>query len=258
MDTLTIAILTKNEEIHMADVIANAQRCTADVLIVDSGSTDRTVVLAEERGARVVYRPWDGDFGAQRNFALNQTDADWILYLDADERLEEELIQAIRQVLAEGRRDRQYSFIRKVQALGFTFTWGIFKPDEVRRLFPRAAVRWEGKVHERPVCSLPVERLPGFAWHRTYNSWQHWLDKAGQYTSIWAKDSYAKGKRISFLELVFHVNFAFFKAYFIAGGILGGAGGLVSSWQHMFYTLLKYGKLYELQRRNKRIDERSD
>ena len=90
MSYLSVIILTKNEKKNIETTIRNAWRCADEVLVVDSGSTDKTVELAEKNGARVVFRAWNNDFAAQRNFALTQTKADWVLYLDADERLNEE------------------------------------------------------------------------------------------------------------------------------------------------------------------------
>lgn len=92
-------ILTKNEEANIVAVIGNAQKLTNDILVVDSGSIDKTVELAERHGAKVVYRAWDNDFSAQRNFALEHIDTDWVLYLDADERMNRELVEAIKKLL---------------------------------------------------------------------------------------------------------------------------------------------------------------
>ena len=104
MPKLAVLILTKNEEKNIADVIKNAQKCSSEIIIIDSGSTDNTVALAETSGARVVFRAWDNDFAAQRNFGLSQTEADWVLYLDADERLNSDLIAAIKEKI----RNRRY------------------------------------------------------------------------------------------------------------------------------------------------------
>ena len=95
MSDVTVVVLTKNEEKNIAAVVQNAKKVAAEVLIVDSGSTDKTVQLAEENGARVVYRAWDNDFAAQRNFALQHVKTEWGLYLDADERMNDELCCAI-------------------------------------------------------------------------------------------------------------------------------------------------------------------
>ena len=127
----------------------------------------------------------------------------------------------------------------------------IFAPDEVIRLFPRLEVKWEHKVHERPVCKLPKQKLSGILMHYTYDSWQQWLDKAGQYTSIWAEDNFSKGKRVGKSAAFTHGIYGFIRAYFLQLGFLDGWAGLYSSLQHFFYTLLKYWKLYELQQKNK-------
>ena len=96
MKTLSVVILTKNEEKNIVEVINNAQKCTNNILVIDSGSTDRTVDLANKHGAEVVFRKWDNDFAAQRNFALTKIQTDYVLYLDADERMSEDLIKSVK------------------------------------------------------------------------------------------------------------------------------------------------------------------
>lgn len=248
MHNLTVAILTKNEEKNIVGVIQNAKLVTDDVLIIDSGSTDKTVELAEANVARVVFRAWDNDFSAQRNFALQHTDAEWILYLDADERLDAELCNAIKSRTSQ-KADRQYSIVRKIHAFGFEYKHGIFKPDEVLRLFPTKSVHWENKVHEHPICKFPKEKLLGFIEHYTYDSWQQWWDKAGHYTTIWAEDNYEKGKRTTLGGCFAHAFYGFVRAYFIQLGFLDGWSGLYSSLMHFIYTMMKYLKLEELERK---------
>ena len=244
--TLTTVILTKNEEKTIKQVILNTQKCAANVLVVDSGSSDKTVEIAEKCGAKVVYSAWDDDFAAQRNFALQHVTTPWVLYLDADEFLDAELTAAIKNVLASDE-NKQYSMLRKSHAFGFEYKHGIFKPDEVIRLFKTKAVNWEGKVHERPVCEMPKERLKGYIEHYTYENWQDWWNKAGHYTSIWAEDAYKRNKKTSLGSAFFHAAYGFFRAYIIQAGFIDGWSGLYSSLQHFIYTLMKYLKLYELQ-----------
>lgn len=246
MSKLTVVILTKNEEANIVDVVQNARQVTDCVLVADSGSTDKTVALAEANGARVIYRAWDDDFAAQRNFALQNIDTEWILYLDADERLDDKLCAAIKAVV-EQKPVRQYSVMRKIHAFGFEYKHGIFKPDEVLRLFPTYKVRWVNKVHERPVCDLPKEKLAGHIEHYTYNSWQQWWEKAGKYTTIWAEDNYAKGKRTSLAGCFGHATYGLVRAYIFQLGVVDGWSGLYSSLQHFIYTMMKYLKLYERQ-----------
>lgn len=247
---LTVVILTKNEERTIKNVILNAQKCGANILVVDSGSDDKTVQIAKNYGANIVFRAWDNDFAAQRNFALQYIDTSWVLYLDADEFLDDELVTAIKKVVIENQ-FKQYSMIRRIHAFGFKYKHGIFKPDEVIRLFKTNAIHWEGKVHERPICNLPKERLKGYIEHYTYENWQDWWEKAGQYTSIWAQDAYYKNKKTNLGSAFFHAAYGFFRAYCIQAGFIDGWSGLYSSLQHFIYTLMKYLKLYELQNKNK-------
>lgn len=246
MSEVTVVILTKNEEKNIVSVIKNALLLTKNILVVDSGSTDKTVELAEVNGARVIYRAWDNDFSAQRNFALKHIDTEWVLYLDADERLDAKLCQSIKTAL-NSEKLKQYSIMRKIHAFGFEYKHGIFKPDEVLRIFPMKMVHWENKVHERPICNLPKEKLQGFIEHYTYDSWQQWWDKAGKYTTIWAEDNYAKGKRTSLGACLGHSVYGFVRAYIIQLGFIDGWSGLYSSLQHFIYTMMKYLKLYEIQ-----------
>ena len=246
MSKVTIAILTKNEEKNIVNVITNAKKCTDKILIIDSGSSDKTVELAESAGAKVVYRAWDNYFAAQRNFALQYVITPWVLYLDADEFLDTELISNIENVLSKNE-DKQYSMLRRIHAFGFEYKHGIFKPDEVIRMFRTDKVHWEGKVHERPICEMPKECLKGYIEHYTYENWQDWWNKAGHYTSIWAEDAYKKGKRTNAWAALFHALYGFFRAYIIELGFLDGLSGLYLCIFHSIYTLLKYCKLYELQ-----------
>ena len=194
MNTLAILILTCNEEDNILSVIENAKKCTDEIVIIDSGSTDHTVELAEKAGAKVAFRAWTNDFSAQRNFALEQTTADWVLYLDADERLNDELTDKINQIVATGKMDSQYTITRKTNAFGKLFNHGVLGTDHVIRLFPRKSVTWVNKVHEHPECDLPMKQLPGFMEHYTYKDWHEWEGKLCLYTTIWAEDSYKNGK----------------------------------------------------------------
>lgn len=252
MSSLAILILTKNEEDNIIDVVENAKKCTAEVLVIDSGSTDKTVELAKEHGAKVCFRAWTDDFAAQRNFALEQTHADWVLYLDADERLNDELIQAVKTVVAEEGQACQFSMERKSVAFGTKFNHGVLKPDHVARLFPRTKVTWVHKVHEHPECDLPRQSLPGHIEHYTYKNWHHWEGKLCQYTTIWAEEAYKRGKRISLGGIFLHSLGGFFKMFVSRAGFLDGWMGTYMCFNHFFYTMLKYLKLYELQRAEKK------
>lgn len=248
MGTCTVAILTKNEERHILDALASARPCADQLLVVDSGSTDHTVALAREAGADIVFREWDNDFAAQRNFALSQAKGDWILFLDADERLTPALVEKIN-IIKKDKQDHQYSFKRINIAFGHEFHHGAFSPDRVKRLFPREKVCWVGKVHERPECSLPLTELPEAMYHYTYDTFQQWWDKAGQYTTLWAEEAWSRGKTAGPRTAVFHALAGMVKSYLLEGGFLEGSMGFIAALQHGIYTAMKYMKLSEKRRK---------
>ncbi|MDO4179396.1 MAG: glycosyltransferase family 2 protein [Phascolarctobacterium sp.] len=245
MAKLTVIVLTKNEEQNIVDVVKNSKQVTDDVLIIDSGSTDKTCELAEKYGARVVFRAWDNDFSAQRNFGLTQTDADWVLYLDADERLNDELVADVK-LQVQKNTDKQYSFKRKSVAFGQEFNYGVLRPDKVARMFKRERVHWVNKVHERPECKDAIVQLKGFVRHYTYTSWEQYFTKFNHYTTIWAENAYEQGKTISPIGICLRMFFGFIKMLILKGGILDGWLGIVLSFIHVFYTMTKYVKLQAL------------
>ena len=246
MNDLTVIILTKNEEKNINDVIMNALNVTDDVLIIDSGSTDNTVSIAENNGARVVCRKWDNDFSAQRNFGLLNTDRNWVLYLDADERLTESLINSIKKINWENM-SVQYIIKRKSVAFGKTFSYGPLRPDFVSRIFPKISVIWVNKVHERPECNLSKVVLEGNIDHYTYESWQQYWNKMNQYSSIWADNAYEQHKRSTVFIAITHAVFAFLQMCFLKRGFLDGWVGVALSYQYSMYVMMKYLKLKELE-----------
>jgi glycosyltransferase involved in cell wall biosynthesis len=252
MDSLALLILTCNEEENIISVIENAKKCTDEVIIIDSGSTDRTVELAESHGAKVVFRAWTNDFSAQRNFALEQTKADWVLYLDADERMNEELIADIKRVISCGDRKHHFSLLRKTVAFGKKFSHGALKPDHATRMFPRDQVKWVNAVHEHPECSLPLKVLHGHVEHYTYKNWQHWGNKMCQYSTLWSKDAYRRGKRTTLGGVFAHSLGAFLKMFLLEAGFLDGWLGVYTCFNYVFYVRCKYLKLYEIQMAEKK------
>lgn len=251
MSKITIAILTKNEEENILSVINNAKKCTDKILIIDSGSSDKTVKLAESVGAKVVYRKWDDDFSAQRNFALDKVSTEWILYLDADERLNSELIVAIKEQIAKND-NVQYKIKRKSVAFGRAFNYGVLKPDFVARLFKTKHVKWVNKVHEHPECADKTQILPGYIEHYTYKDWYQYFSKFNQYTTIWAENAYQNGKKTGFFKAFGHAFFGFIQMGILKKGFLDGALGIILSVNHFFYTLIKYVKLIDLQRKGEK------
>ena len=247
MPKLAIIILTRNEETNIEAAIDSAAFAD-EILVIDSGSTDRTQELAEKMGARFIMHPMDDDgFAGQRNFALTNTDADWVFYLDADERVTEDAKNEIKQLV-----DKNMQVVYKVKRVNIVFgqpmKYGEHRPDWCMRLFPRQAVHWDGVVHESPYTSLPVERLRFVLHHYTYTDWQRYFEKFNQYTTLMAMRMYEQGKQATFMDILIHPVFAFFRFYILRLGLLDGKQGLIFALNHYFYTMTKYVKLYYKQR----------
>ena len=244
--SIAVVILTFNEEKNIVQAIESAKLVTEEILIVDSGSTDKTVQLAEQNGVRVVFQQFEDDFSRQRNFALDNTKANWLLHIDADERISTELAENIKKAVTTNT-EKVYSFRRSNILFGKKFKYGVFRPDKVKRLFPRNGGVWQGKVHESLKSDLPEADLTGQMVHYPYETWEQYFVKFNKYTSLWAGDAHKKGKRTSMAGALLHAIFSFVKVAFINLGILDGLFGIVMCCFHFAYTLAKYIKLYKLQ-----------
>lgn len=243
---LAVLILTYNEELHMEACIKSVFFAD-EIVVIDSGSTDKTVEIAQRVGARVVHHPMTEGFAAQRNFALLQTAAEWVLFLDADERITPALAGEIKQVMADGKQ-ACYVIQRHSVVFGHEVKYGVCRVDEVVRLFPRSQVSWSGVVHEKVESELPRKCLFSYMKHYTYTSWDKYFIKFNQYTTLWAKGAYDRGKRTNPLDIFLHASFAFVQMFMLKRGFLDGFYGLVLCCFHFAYTLAKYLKLYELQK----------
>ncbi|MDR2006988.1 MAG: glycosyltransferase family 2 protein [Acidaminococcales bacterium] len=243
---LAVVILTFNEERHIGETIASARQAADEIIVVDSGSTDRTVEIARAAGAKVFFRSWDDDFAAQRNFAGDKTDADFLFHLDADERISKELAASLKALAAENRQ-KIFVFRRVNKVFGKTIKYGAMRPDRVKRLYPRGKAVWEGKVHENLSSALPTEAAKGDICHYTYENWELFLNKVNKYTTIWAQSARARGKKTSLAAAFGHGFFAFCKDFFLKLGFLAGIPGFITCYMHSLYTMTKYLKLLQLQ-----------
>ena len=247
MARLTVIILTKNEERNIEAAIESAAFAD-EILLIDSGSTDRTQELAEKMGARFIKHPMDEDgFAGQRNFALTQTDADWVFYLDADERIIPEAVDNIKKILSTGE-SVAYRVERKNVVMGKLMRYGGHRPDYVARFYPRLLVRWQGKVHEGIETELPVRELKNCLYHYTYTTWQQYFTKTNYYTSLSAHSMFERKKKVSNASALSHAFFAFVKSYILKQGFRDGYLGLIMSILAGNASLMKYLKLQNLYR----------
>lgn len=239
---LAIIILAKNEEKNIGSAIDSASFAD-EILVIDSGSTDATQVIAESRGAKFVFHPMEEDgFAGQRNFALTQTEAEWVFYLDADERITEKAASSMKEIVA-GNEEFSFSLKRMNVIMGQMMKHGAHRPDWCLRLFRRGTVSWEGVVHERAVSALPSREMDGELLHHTYSNWTNYFHKLSSYTDMMAERMHEEGKTAGLADLTLRPAFAFFRAYVLQKGFLDGELGLVFSILHSYYTFMKYLKL---------------
>ena len=244
---LSVLILTYNEEKNIADCISSALFAD-EIIVVDSGSDDQTIPIAEGLGAKVFVHPMTEGFGAQRNFALEQTQADWVFFLDADERITPDLADEICQIV---NNNEQYAYnVLRINVLfGQVVKHGGHAPDYTLRFYPRTAIKWDGKVHDHPTVSLPVKKLTNHMMHYTYSDWEKYFSKFNQYTTLMAEQMYAKGKRARFSDLIVRPWVGFIKFYLLKSGWREGKLGFCLAVLHAFYTMVKYIKLDYLNER---------
>src|SRR6266566_9156453 len=222
---LSAAIITRN-------AAAQLERClesvafSEEIVVVDSGSTDGTLELAARRGARVIQKEWLG-FGAQKQFAVEAASHDWVLCVDADERVSRELREQITEEL-KAPRGFVYAMPRRNRFLGRWLKHGEGYPDWSVRLFHRAHARWGGElVHEKVLTRSPVLRLPGDLLHDSAETLEKYLDKQNRYTSLQAESMRAAGRRANTCQLVLSPLLRFIKFYLLRLGFLDGVPGLV-------------------------------
>lgn len=244
---LALLILTYNEEKNIAACIQSAP-IADEIIVIDSGSTDQTAAIAIRLGAKVITRPMAEDgFAGQRNFALTQTAADWVLYLDADERLTPELNAEIRDAMLSDY-VCAYEILRVNVVFGQVIRHGGHSPDYSLRLYPRTGIRWEGKVHEKALVTLPIKQLQQHMLHYTYTEWDRYFFKFNQYTTMMAEQMQQKGKQAKFSDIILRPCFAFIRYYILKSGWRDGKMGLIMALLHAFYTMTKYLKLDYLQK----------
>jgi glycosyltransferase involved in cell wall biosynthesis len=238
---ITATIITLNEERNIARAIESL-RCTDEILIVDSGSVDRTVELAGKLGARVIEAGWRG-YAGQKNWAAEQATHDWILSLDADEALSEALEAEIWNVKKNGPRYDAYTVPRLARYLGRWILHSGWYPDRKVRLYDRRKARWVGDfVHETVHSRGRVGHLESNLLHFTCDSLSEHLRTLDRYTTLAAQELAARKVKVPLSRVILDPAWTFAKTYFLQRGFLDGLEGLTIAYMAAFYTFLKYSK----------------
>ena len=243
---ISVIIITKNEERDIAACL-NSVSFANEVIIVDSGSTDATVAIAQSMGATVINRPdWIG-FGAQKNRALDAATGDWVLSLDADERISEaskiEILQAINSNTAQA-----FYLPRSSAYCGTFLRHSGWWPDHLIRLWQRGYARFSDDiVHEKAVPTGTIGKLKNPIIHYCHNDHEEIIAKMNRYSTDNAVQAYARGKRASLFDALYHGFWGFFRTYFLQRGFLDGSAGLMYAISRAEASYYKYIKLRHLE-----------
>jgi len=243
---LSVTVITRNEAADIEAALASAAWAD-EIVVVDSGSTDDTVALAKGRTDRVVVRDWPG-YVAQKNYAASIATHDWILSLDADERLTPPLAEEVRELLTREPADKGYRIPRVTWHLDRWIRTTDWYPDYQLRLYDRRAAGWTGRyVHESVRVRGSVGRLRGEIQHYPYRDISEHLEMIDRYTTYSARQMHENGRHAGLLQLAGHPPLAFIRNYILRGGIRDGVPGFVISALNAYYVFLKFAKLRELQ-----------
>jgi glycosyltransferase involved in cell wall biosynthesis len=238
---LSATLVTLNEERNIARAIESL-RFADEILVVDSGSTDRTREVAARLGARVIEEPWRG-YAAQKNFAAQSAAHDWILSLDADEAVNEELEGEILSLKQNEPTFRAYSMPRLAQYCGRWIRHGGWYPDRKIRLYHRGFGEWTGSyVHESVRTKGTAGELNGHLLHFTCGSIAEHVRTVDKYTTLAARELAERGVAIPMRRLMIDPAWTIFRTYVLRRGFLDGPQGVAIAWMAGFYTFLKYAK----------------
>ena len=246
---LTVTVITYNEAEHITAALESVSWAD-EIIVVDSGSTDGTADLARAKATSVIVRGWPG-YSAQKNFAADQASNEWVLSMDADERVTPALAEEIRALLSKEPEARGYRIKRVSRYLGEWIRTTDWFPDYQLRLYDRRAGRWNGlRIHEsfRLAQGAPGQLRQELE-HYAYRDISHHVQKIDAYTTLIADEWMDRGRRTTAIQVAVHPIFAFVRNYVLRAGFRQGTTGLVVSVLNSYYVFLKFAKLWERQRR---------
>jgi len=245
---LSVILITFNEAHNLAECLSSLQGLADEIVIVDNGSRDGTLDIAAQFGARVVRTDdWPG-FGPQKNRALDAATGEWVLSIDADERVTPELADEIRAVIA-GNAAAAYEIPRLSWYCGRFMRHSGWYPDPVLRLFQRGRARFsDDLVHERLLPQDAVRRLQNHLLHYSFMNFSQVLEKVDRYSTASAQQMFARGRRATLLGAVVRGLWAFVRTYVLRRGFLDGPQGFALAVSNAQGTYYRYLKLWLLGR----------
>ncbi len=244
MSTLSVILITLNEERNIEACLRSVEWAD-EIIVVDSQSTDKTVEIAKQFTDKVVSIDWKG-FAASKNLALRQAQCDWVLWIDADERVPAELAAEIRQVIAQNPPEAGFAIARRAFFLGRWIKHCGWYPGYVLRLFRRSKACFnDNLVHEGLILQGEQGRLHNDLLHYTDDSLEHYMWKFNRYTSLAAEELVQRGRKAGWFSMVGRSLHAFFRMYILKRGFLDGMEGLMLCLLSANYVAMKHAKLWE-------------
>lgn len=245
---LSVLLITKNEAHNIQECLKSIPRAN-EIIVVDAESSDDTVPLARQFNARVFVRPWPG-FGAQKNFGIDQASSEWILIIDADERVTPELASEIETLLRSWSTNDPvaYRMPRRNVFYGKWVRWGGSYPNYQIRLFRKGTARYNDvPVHENLIVSGNVGTLEGHFDHYTERHITDHFKKFGLYTTLAAQEKGKVVQQVKWYNILFNPLVIFFKTYVLTKGYRDGLRGFILAAFASMYTFVKYSKLWEMR-----------
>ncbi|MBC7890532.1 MAG: glycosyltransferase family 2 protein [Ferruginibacter sp.] len=251
MNNISVVIITRNEAPVLANTLQSLQGLTDDLVIVDSGSTDETIAIARQFNAHLVQTEWLG-FGPTKNLGNLSTRHDWILSLDADEAIDEELKNNLQHISLTVDENSVYDLSFKTFTGNYQLRFGEYARDHHIRLFNKQQVQWDNAlVHEKLVIPshITIKKLHGYVHHYTMKDFDSYSRKLFNYAILNAQKLFNAGKKVSSVKMYLSPLTAFIINYIFKMGFLDGWRGYVAARLSAFYTFLKYAHLKELWQR---------
>jgi glycosyltransferase involved in cell wall biosynthesis len=242
---ISVCIITLNEEENLPRCLESVREVADEIIIVDSGSTDRTNYIATDFNARFIRNDWNG-YVDQKNFAISKAKFNWVLSIDADEELSPELQKNILNLKTNGHSESVtgYNISRVVNYQGNPIRFGDWYPDTLVRLFKKDSAEFAGgHVHERLEIKGEVKPLAGELIHHSFKDEADYLQRMEHYSTLWADQKKADGESAGALAPYTHSLWRFLRSYLIKGGIKGGGLGFKLSKLQAREVFIKYSKL---------------
>jgi glycosyltransferase involved in cell wall biosynthesis len=248
MSTISVIIITKNESQNIAECIKSATFAN-EILVLDSGSNDSTVQIAQELGAKVIQTDWPG-FGAQKNKAIKHATSEWVLSLDADERVSAALANEITQAINDNK-FKIFDIPRSSLYISKFMKHSGWSPDRTKRLFKKGSAYFsENKIHESLQTFNTVGHLNEPLIHYSFRDFETVLKKVNQYSSLSAEQFLLCKKKSSLKKAIFHGLWTFLRTYFLRAGFLDGREGFMLAVSNAEGVYYRYLKLMHLQQKN--------